>query len=123
MSRSEKSAFGPPGDTMVAGGRLDSWKEIAAYLKRGVRSVQRWEKEEGLPIHRHLHKKLDSVYAFKNEIDAWLSTRRSLQARENRSAGFVSPLERYSGNVEAYSFYLKGRQNCNPMTPASARHR
>ncbi|HEY3128913.1 MAG TPA: guanylate cyclase [Acidobacteriota bacterium] len=51
--------------------RLDSWKEIAAHLKRGVRAVQRWEREEGLPIHRHLHKKLGSVYAFKRELDDW----------------------------------------------------
>ena len=33
--------------------RLDSWKEIAAYLNRGVRTVRRWEREEGLPVHRH----------------------------------------------------------------------
>ena len=117
MNRSEKSASGPPGDAKSEGGRLDSWKEIAGYLKRGVRSVQRWEQEEGLPVHRHLHKKLDSVYAFRNEIDAWLSTRRSLQARKNRSSGSVSSFERYSENVEAYSLYLKGRQNCNPRTP------
>jgi hypothetical protein len=35
--------------------RLDSWKEIAAYLKRDVRTVQRWEKREEMPVHRHLH--------------------------------------------------------------------
>lgn len=56
--------------------RLDSWKEIAAYLKREVRTVQRWEKREGLPVHRHLHDKLGSVYAFKSELDAWWSERR-----------------------------------------------
>ncbi|HEY7498630.1 MAG TPA: hypothetical protein VH740_08960, partial [Vicinamibacterales bacterium] len=51
--------------------RLDSWKEIAAYLKRGVRTVRRWEKDEGLPVHRHLHQVLGSVYAYRSEIDAW----------------------------------------------------
>ena len=35
--------------------RLDSWKEIAGYLKRYVTTVQRWEKREGMPVHRHLH--------------------------------------------------------------------
>jgi DNA-binding transcriptional regulator YiaG len=35
--------------------RLDSWKEIAAYLNRDVTTVQRWEKREGMPVHRHLH--------------------------------------------------------------------
>jgi TolB-like protein len=51
--------------------RLDSWKEIAAYLKRGVRTVRRWEREEGLPVHRHVHHVLASVYAYKSEIDMW----------------------------------------------------
>jgi adenylate cyclase len=53
--------------------RLDSWKEIAAYLRRGARTVQRWEREEGLPVHRLQHEKLGSVYAFRNELDAWFA--------------------------------------------------
>jgi len=55
--------------------RLDSWKEIASYLKRGARTVQRWEREEGLPVHRLVHDKLGSVYAYKPELDAWWSSR------------------------------------------------
>ena len=51
--------------------RLDSWKEIAAYLNRSVRTVRRWEADEGLPVHRHMHRSLGSVYAFRSEIDAW----------------------------------------------------
>jgi Tol biopolymer transport system component len=50
---------------------LDSWKEIAAYLDREVRTVQRWEKKEGLPVHRQIHEKMGTVYAYKSEIDAW----------------------------------------------------
>jgi TolB-like protein len=57
--------------------RLDSWKEIAAYLRRGVRTVRRWERDEGLPVHRHTHRVLGSVYAFKPEIDRWLEARRT----------------------------------------------
>lgn len=52
------------------GNRLDSWKEIAAYLKCSERTVRRWE-QEGLPIHRHPHKKKAGIYAYKAEIDAW----------------------------------------------------
>ncbi len=55
--------------------RLDSWKEIAAYLRRSVRTVTRWEREEGLPVHRHLHSKSGSVYAYKAELDAWWANR------------------------------------------------
>jgi Tol biopolymer transport system component len=57
--------------------RLDSWKEIAAYLKRDVTTVRRWEKREGLPVHRHLHDRRDSVYAYVAELDAWLEGRRN----------------------------------------------
>ena len=57
------------------GDRLESWKEIAAYLNRGVRTVRRWETEEGLPVHRHVHRTLGSVYAYKSEIDVWRQTR------------------------------------------------
>jgi len=55
--------------------RLDSWKEIAAYLRRDVRTVQRWEKRESLPVHRHQHDKLGSVYAFRAELAEWFKTR------------------------------------------------
>jgi len=54
---------------------LDSWKEIAAYLGREVRTVQRWEKKEGLPVHRQIHEKLGTVYAYKSEVDAWWKER------------------------------------------------
>jgi len=58
--------------------RLDSWKEIAAYLGREVRTVQGWEKNEALPIHRHQHARLGSVYAFKPELDAWRESRKGV---------------------------------------------
>ena len=50
---------------------LDSWKQIATYLRRDVRTVQRWEQREGLPVHRHVHTSGSSVYAVKPEIDDW----------------------------------------------------
>lgn len=55
--------------------RLESWKAIAAYLSRDVRTVQRWEAEEGLPVHRHQHKARGSVYALRPELDAWRTAR------------------------------------------------
>ncbi len=51
--------------------RLDSWKRIAVYLKRDVSTVQRWERRESMPVHRHLHDKQGSVFAFRSELDAW----------------------------------------------------
>ena len=52
--------------------RLDSWKAIGAYVKRDERTVRRWE-NEGLPVHRHVHAKKASIYAYTAEIDAWWS--------------------------------------------------
>jgi TolB-like protein/Tfp pilus assembly protein PilF len=57
--------------------RFDSWKEIAAYLRRGARTVQRWEHEAALPVHRLQHDKLGSVYAYQDELDRWWESRRS----------------------------------------------
>jgi Tol biopolymer transport system component len=54
--------------------RLDSWKEIASYLKRGVRTVQRWE-ASGLPVHRLELEKRGAVHAYKSEIDLWWQQR------------------------------------------------
>ena len=66
------STHGEPGPAEPsADQRLDSWKEIATYLKRGERTVRRWEAQEGLPVHRHLHTRRASVYAFRSEIDVW----------------------------------------------------
>jgi TolB-like protein/thioredoxin-like negative regulator of GroEL len=56
---------------MATSDRLDSWKEIARYLNRSVRTVRRWERQEGLPVHRHMHRSLASVFAVRSEIDAW----------------------------------------------------
>jgi Tol biopolymer transport system component len=76
--------------------KLDSWKEIAEHLGREVRTVQRWEQEQGLPVHRHVHKKRSSVYAFASEIDEWWRTRAPVlgngrEGREHKNEGV--PLE------------------------------
>lgn len=68
--------------------RLDSWKEIAAYLKRGSRTVQRWEREASLPIHRLQHEKLGSVYAYRSELDAWWKSRRTELENETPAEEF-----------------------------------
>ena len=61
-------ASDPERALVAAGDRLDSWKEIATYLKRSVRTVIRWEQELGLPVRRH---ETGGVYASRPEIDAW----------------------------------------------------
>lgn len=55
--------------------KLESWKQIAGYLDRDIKTVQRWEHQEGLPIHRLLHTGHGNVFALKQELDIWLASR------------------------------------------------
>ena len=68
---------GPQSQPDSRGRRLESWKEIAAYLGRDVTTVRRWEKREGLPVHRLQHSKLGSVYAYSSELAAWRDKERN----------------------------------------------
>lgn len=82
--------------------RLDSWKEIAAYVKRGVRTVQRWERDSGLPIHRLNRDKRSVVFAFRSEIDSWWSSQGNGGAEQEipnapATSGSLGVLETKSG--------------------------
>jgi TolB-like protein/Tfp pilus assembly protein PilF len=96
------SKLQPPSNLPGASaGRLDSWKEIAAYLKRDERTVRRWE-EEGLPVQRHLHKKQASVYAYKAEVDTWWNNgRQNLEPAEPTRASTPFRLWLLAGLVAA----------------------
>lgn len=88
-------SLGTPQSERPIEDRLDSWKEIAAYLKRDVTTVQRWERREGMPVHRHQHDKMGSVYAFRADLDTWMQSR-NLQAEEEEeeaSAPAADPMK------------------------------
>jgi hypothetical protein len=57
-------------------GSLQSWKEISAYMNRGIRTLQRWERAFGLPIHRPSKHDRSAVFALKPEIDEWMKNTR-----------------------------------------------
>jgi serine/threonine-protein kinase len=63
-------------------GRLDSWKEIASFFRREVRTVQLWERHEHLPVHRHHHRKVGTVHAYRMELQKWWDRRCSSGAAE-----------------------------------------
>ena len=73
--------------------RLDSWKEIASYLDRSEKTVRRWEEKEGLPVHRLLHEKRSSVYAYTNELETWWKSRKLLDAIDVDPSGESPGLE------------------------------
>jgi len=71
--------------------RLDSWKEIADYLGKDVRTAIRWEKERGLPVRRLPGGKRQPVFAFVAEIDAWVARREA--PLENSAPQQGSPVD------------------------------
>jgi Tol biopolymer transport system component len=128
-----ESSFEIPSVEKPAEKRLDSWKEIAAYLKRDVTTVQRWEKREGMPVHRHLHDRVGSVYAFPAELDQWAQSRKlsnnvapsppetTADSRGwNRRSRFLLPLAALVLLVLGASFWLYRTEYFwrNPVTDA-----
>src|SRR5436190_14172902 len=81
-----------PGSRGSPEDRLDSWTEIAAYLGRSIRTVQRWEREEGLPVHRLAHEKRGSIYARREELAAWWESRRLTLAAPSTSGATGAPV-------------------------------
>src|SRR6195256_1596519 len=88
-----ETVSGTPPSVTAPEDRLDSWKEIASYLSRDVTTVQRWEKREGMPVHRHQHDRIGSVYAFSSELDAWVQSRRLRLEEEEKEATAETPVD------------------------------
>ena len=89
---------------------LNSWKEIAAYLERSVRTVQRWERDLRMPIHRIGKGKRAPVYASVRELKFWLSTsgipgqpelRAKVQAITANRKSFIEDSHRLLSNAHA----------------------
>jgi len=72
------------------GKRLDSWKEIAAFFGRDERTVSRWEKDQGLPVHR-LPGTKGRVFAYTDELTAWAATPKNEDATLGGEASAVQP--------------------------------
>src|ERR1700752_3862550 len=82
--------------------RLRSWKAIAEVLGREVRTVQRWETSEGMPVHRQIHMKRPSVWAYKAELLKWQAERKELTTAPEAPSSAV----------------LAGEESAAPETPA-----
>jgi len=93
--------------------KLVSWKEIASHLGREVRTVQRWEKSEGLPVRRHEHRKKCTVYAYASELDGWFRKRRPADDPEADAAFEPEPdvLDAPAGSENGDVVFTKDSQN------------
>src|SRR5215469_8079962 len=98
--------------------RLDSWKEIASHLRRTVRTVQRWERHEGLPVHRHLHRSANSVYAYRAEIDNWWDREaRSIEVQPIRAPSDGAPPKVTSSEQVKSLYSYRPRRQTGPARP------
>src|SRR4051812_5278576 len=85
---------------------LTSWKEIAQYLGKGVRTAQRWERSLELPVRRPLGKRTGIVLADTEELDAWVS---SCTARAIRDSGSeINRLQAMVSELLAENCLLRG---------------
>jgi hypothetical protein len=62
---------------------LNSWKEVAEYLGRGTRTVQRWEQDLGLPVRRPRGKRHSAVMALRHDLDTWVRNRPQINHQES----------------------------------------
>lgn len=88
--------------------RIESWKRIAQYLGRSVRTVRRWERNEGLPVHRLNHGGSNSVFAMRSELEAWYARNseppREPQGTPGERAILVLPIDDLSPSQTAAHF-------------------
>lgn len=87
---------------------LNSWKEISQYMRMGVRTVQRYEAQLGLPVHRIFRKSPSSVFAFCDEIDQWLALS---PTRPNAKAAQMC--EAFSSLFEALRTHARRCPHCS----------
>lgn len=83
---------------------LTSWKEISRYLGKGVRTVQRWEREAGLPVRRQDKPHHRAVLAFPEELETWMRTR-----LKGPGASLVDSLTREVAALRGETAELRGR--------------
>jgi Tol biopolymer transport system component len=100
--------------------RLDSWGEIANYLRRDIRTVKRWEKEKGLPVHRLPGGKRQVVFAYQDEIDLWASS--SEEKNASPVSGSPPVANQSEPPIQVTSVLEKVQQSYSDSPPASLAH-
>jgi tetratricopeptide (TPR) repeat protein len=107
---------------------LVSWKEIAAFLGRSERTVKRWERERGLPVHRVPGGERSGVFAYSDELSAWLlgEQRRTAETasagednQQNESPEVLEP----TNQPETWYTPYKSNTDSEPARPGTNRWR
>jgi hypothetical protein len=96
---------------------LEAWKDIASYMRRDIRTVQRWEKLYELPIYRLQDSRSGSVFAYKRELDAWRQ-RRAVQVMPDHNREPVSSKSGETASLPAAGTEAVRIQNSFPWPVA-----
>lgn len=115
MSAPSKDRQNPESDRLT--GRLDGWKDIAAYLGKTDRTVKRWEAERGLPILRVPGRARGSVYAYPGELDDWLKSSNAIEVENSDS---VKPQDLSNASNIATEAAAFSERIPDPQTDSSA---
>jgi hypothetical protein len=105
---------------------LTSWKEIANHVGKGVRTVQRWERQFGFPVRRPNPEGRGIVIANAEEIDLWLRSQRLRKScGSDQALNAVDELRRALCELQAENEQLRRelhafRANGGAMGPTSA---
>jgi hypothetical protein len=99
--------------------KLESWKEIASFFKREVRTVQLWERHEGLPVHRHHHRRSATVHAYRAELLQWWQRRCSVREDTGSPSKSAPPSESSAALriVDSNTSPPNDSSNRNPRSP------
>lgn len=80
---------------------LTSWKDIARYMGKGVRTVQRWEQDFGLPVRRPQGSNKKAVLARPRDLDAWVALRCGTRAASTVDSGAGGEILRRTSDLRA----------------------
>jgi hypothetical protein len=95
---------------------LTSWKEIAQYMGKGVRTVQRWEQDFGLPVRRPSGSSKKAILARPTDLDAWVALRCSTRPAPLASSPFVAALSLMPANSSRVSLEALSALNARIQT-------
>jgi len=95
---------------------LETWKQIAAYLNRRVRTCQRWEQEYGLPIKRYIDSNKSRVFAYKSEIDNWLLSQKNKINKQKKHFFTPAKFPKYALHLAVICFFVLLVQLVLPKT-------
>ncbi len=101
----------PSDNRRPASSQLNGWKEIAAFFGKGVRTVQRWEREMALPVHRLPGPRSDIVYALPSELRAWRLEQETHNGEDRKLDDGSAPSPAASAGEVAHSALAVSRRS------------